>query len=144
MRNPRIALVADCYDRIADRFAEWRERIDADPRREWAAELHSRLPEGVRVLELGCGAGGLETHELARRFRLTGVDVSLALHAFGASDLPGWIGEWLGAPTFFSSYEPSENRQLVQAAGLAIVRDEVVTILEPEGPVQFHWILAER
>ena len=66
----------------------------------------------------------------------------LALNAFGASDLPGWTGEFLGAETFFAGYEPPENTRLVEAAGLTILRDEVVTFTEPEGPVQFHWILA--
>ena len=68
----------------------------------------------------------------------------LALNAFGASDTPGWTGEWLGAETFFSGFEPPENRRLVEAAGLEIVRDEVVEFDEPEGPVSFHWILARR
>ena len=64
--------------------------------------------------------------------------------AFGTTDLEGWTGDFLGAPTFFSSYEPEINSELVRAAGLAIERDEVVTISEPEGPVQFQWILARR
>jgi SAM-dependent methyltransferase len=205
--DPRVEIVAAGYDRIADTFAEWRDRIESDPRHEWAADLASRLPADARVLELGCGAGSDETIELARRFRLTGVDVSgeqirralarvpdaefvqadflelelppgsfdavcsfyvfnhvprellgplleriagwllpggLALHAFGASDLPGWTGDFLGAETFFAGFEPPENRRLVEAAGLTILRDEVVTFTEPEGPVQFHWILARR
>jgi cyclopropane fatty-acyl-phospholipid synthase-like methyltransferase len=62
--------------------------------------------------------------------------------AFGTSDLEGWTGEFLGAPTFFSSYEPRINSELVRQAGLAIERDEVVSISEPEGPVAFQWILA--
>ena len=64
------------------------------------------------------------------------------LSAFGAGDLPEWTGEWLGAPTFFSGFEPAVNSRLVTDAGLTIVRDEVVTITEPEGPVSFQWILA--
>jgi cyclopropane fatty-acyl-phospholipid synthase-like methyltransferase len=159
------------------------------------------------VLELGCGAGVAETQTLAKRFRLTGVDVSaeqirraranapaaellqadilelelpessfdavcsfyvlnhlprehlaplfdriaswlrpggLAMHAFGVADNPGWTGSWLGAKTFFSSYEPAENRRLVESAGLAVLRDEVVEFIEPEGPVRFQRILAQR
>jgi SAM-dependent methyltransferase len=208
MSDPRVQIVADGYDRMADTFAEWRDRIEGDPRAGWFEELTSRLPDGASVLELGCGAGNTaETQELARRFRLTGVDVSgeqirraranvsgaelvqadfleldlpaesldaecsfyvfnhvprerlgpllervagwlrpggLALNAFGASDLPGWTGEFLGAETFFAGYEPPENARLVEAAGLTILRDEVVTFTEPEGPVQFHWILARK
>lgn len=207
MSDPRVEIVQRGYDRIADSFRNWRDEIEGDPRREWAADLASRLPDGAAVLELGCGAGVPDTAELARRFRVTGVDFSaeqlrraresvpgvallhadfleldlpdesfdavcsfyvlnhvprerlgevferitgwlrpggLAMHAFGASDLEAWTGEWLGAETFFSGYEPPDNRRLVEAAGLTIVRDEVVTFVEPEGPVQFHWILAQR
>jgi cyclopropane fatty-acyl-phospholipid synthase-like methyltransferase len=63
---------------------------------------------------------------------------------FGTGDLEAWTGEWLGAPTFFSSYEPEANSRLVREAGFTIVRDEVVTITEPGGPVPFQWILARR
>ena len=207
MSDPRVERVAQGYDRIADRFAEWRDRIQGDPRHEWAEELGSHLQDGARVLELGCGAGSTETKELARRFRLTGVDVSaeqisrarenvpraefvqadllelqlpvgsfdavcsfyvfnhlprehlgalleriatwlphggFALNAFGVSDNPGWRGQWLGTEMHFASFEPLENRRLVEAAGLAILRDEIVTLDEPEGPAQFQWILARR
>jgi cyclopropane fatty-acyl-phospholipid synthase-like methyltransferase len=65
------------------------------------------------------------------------------LAAFGASDLPGWTGEWLGAETFFSGFPPELNSQLVRDAGLTIERDEVVEFVEPEGPVQFQWVLAQ-
>ncbi len=69
----------------------------------------------------------------------------LAMHAFGTSDNPGWTGRWLGAETFFASFEPEVNRRLVEAAGLAILRDEVVSFVEPDhGDVSFQWILAER
>ena len=64
--------------------------------------------------------------------------------AFGTVDIEGWTGDFLGAPTFFSSYEPEVNSDLVRAAGLAIERDEVVAIAEPEGEARFQWILARR
>ena len=64
--------------------------------------------------------------------------------AFGTSDEEGWTGDFLGAATFFSSFAPPVNSQLVRAAGFAIERDEVVSITEPEGPTQFQWILARR
>jgi SAM-dependent methyltransferase len=204
--DPRVQLVADGYDRIGDVFAEWRTRIVDDPRQEWEEELVSRLSEGARLLELGCGGGTPETKRLAERFLLTGVDVSprqveraraaipeadfvcadftelglpsgsfdavasfyvfnhvprelLApllgqihgwlrpggwmLSAFGASDNEGWTGEWLGAPTFFAGFPPEINSRLVREAGFAIERDEVVTFIEPEGPVNFQWMLAQ-
>lgn len=66
------------------------------------------------------------------------------LAAFGTSDLEEWTGEWLDATTFFSSFPPETNTRLVRDAGFLIELDEVVTISEPEGPVQFQWILASR
>jgi SAM-dependent methyltransferase len=66
------------------------------------------------------------------------------LATLGSIDLPGWHGSWLGVPMFFSSFTPDRNRQLIERAGLTLVRDEVVTIAEPDGPVPFHWILAQR
>ena len=74
--DPRTELVGRGYDAIAEQFADWRDRIVGDPRREWEEELVSRLEDGARVLELGCGAGVPDTQRLAARFQVTGVDVS--------------------------------------------------------------------
>ena len=68
----------------------------------------------------------------------------LFLATLGATDLPGWTGEWLGQPTYFAGFAPEENRRLLTAAGLALERDELVTIHEPEGEATFHWVLATR
>ena len=61
---------------MIDTWEAWAAKIEDDPRHEWAADLAARLPDGARVLELGCGGGTIETQELAARFRLTGVDLS--------------------------------------------------------------------
>jgi SAM-dependent methyltransferase len=74
--DPRVQLVADGYDAIVDTWEEWSARIERDPRHVWCDELLTRLPGGARVVELGCGGGRDETQALARRFRLTGVDLS--------------------------------------------------------------------
>jgi len=65
------------------------------------------------------------------------------LTAFGQNDTPGWTGEWLGAPTFFSGYPPATNSRLAAEAGFRIERDEVVEFQEPEGPARFQWVLAQ-
>ena len=65
----------------------------------------------------------------------------LVLTTLGASDLPGCTGDFLGAPTYFSGFAPDENRRLLRGAGFELLRDEVVTISEPEDPATFHWVL---
>lgn len=70
-------IVRDGYERIAGSFDAWRDRIVGDPRDEWRALLESRLADGARVLELGCGSGR-DARRLALRFRVTGVDISPA------------------------------------------------------------------
>jgi len=74
--DTRVSLVEVGYDAIADLFIEWSGQIEGDERARWRQELADRLPDGARVLELGCGAGLADTHLLARRFQVTGVDVS--------------------------------------------------------------------
>jgi SAM-dependent methyltransferase len=65
------------------------------------------------------------------------------LTAFGQSDLEGWTGEWLGAPTFFSSFPPEINSRLVREAGFAIEEDEVVAWDGADDtPECFQWVLA--
>jgi cyclopropane fatty-acyl-phospholipid synthase-like methyltransferase len=207
MTDPRVELVGRGYDVIGERFARWRDKIVGDPRRAWEHELVSRLQDGARVLELGCGAGVPDTQRLAARFEVTGVDVSaeqvrraraavpdakfvqadftaleldpasfdavvsyyafnhvprellaptlgrihgwlieggLLMIALGVSDTEAWTGDWLGAPTFFSSFPPETNTRLVQEAGFDILRDELVTFREPEGDATFQWVLARK
>jgi cyclopropane fatty-acyl-phospholipid synthase-like methyltransferase len=67
----------------------------------------------------------------------------LFLATFGAGDSPDWTGDWLGRPMFFSSHDPATNRALLEAAGFDLLVDEVIPTLEPEGPVPFHWVLAQ-
>jgi len=68
-------IVARGYDAIALRYAEWAGQVDS-PVLEWVRDLDARLPDGADVLELGCGRGVPATRELARRHRVTGVDIS--------------------------------------------------------------------
>jgi SAM-dependent methyltransferase len=73
-RNPK-EIVARGYDAIALRYAEWAGQVES-PAVEWLRDLDARLPDGADVLELGCGRGVPGTRELARRHRVTGVDIS--------------------------------------------------------------------
>jgi cyclopropane fatty-acyl-phospholipid synthase-like methyltransferase len=76
------------------------------------------------------------------RIRSWLVPEGLLLVALGTGDTEGWTGEWLGAPTFFSSFPPETNRRLLDEAGFERLLDEVVTFLEPEGEATFQWVLA--
>ena len=208
MPDPRTQIVADGYDAVGETFSEWRTRFVGDTRREWEDDLVSRLREGARVLELGCGGGSPETRHFAQRFAVTAVDISprqveraraaipeaefvcadftqlelpsgsfdavasfiafnhvprellapllASIHgwlvpggwlltAFGASDNPGWTGEWLGAETYFAGFAPEVNSRLVREAGFTIERDELVSFHEPppdENDATFQWVLA--
>src|SRR4051794_41562372 len=73
-RDPK-EIVARGYDAIALRYAEWAGQI-ASPALGWLRDLDARMRAGADVLELGCGRGVPGTRELARRHRVTGVDIS--------------------------------------------------------------------
>jgi SAM-dependent methyltransferase len=69
------------------------------------------------------------------------------LSTFGASDLPAWRGPWAaigGRESFFSGYDPPVTLRLIADAGLELVRHDLETMQEPEGPVTFLWVLARR
>ena len=73
-RDPK-EIVARGYDAIALRYAEWAGSVKA-PTLEWLRALDAQLPDRSDVLDLGCGRGVPATRELARRHRVTGVDLS--------------------------------------------------------------------
>ena len=68
----------------------------------------------------------------------------LFLTALGTSDTDNWTGDFLGAPNYFSSFPPDVNSRMLREAGFELLRDELVTITEPEGGATFQWILARR
>lgn len=68
----------------------------------------------------------------------------LFLASLGSGGSEDWTGEWLGVPMFFSSHDARTNRALLQQAGFALLVDEVVEMKEPEGPVAFLWVLAQK
>ena len=77
-RDERRRLVADGYDRMADRYGQWAAGIEDDPRDRMIARLVAELPPRARVLDLGCGSGVPSTKVLAERFEVVGVDFSTA------------------------------------------------------------------
>jgi SAM-dependent methyltransferase len=73
--DARSRIVQAAYDRLGPQFGEWSERIEGDPWQRFLDELAARLPDGARVLDLGCGNGAKTAH-LAPRFAIVAVDIS--------------------------------------------------------------------
>jgi cyclopropane fatty-acyl-phospholipid synthase-like methyltransferase len=200
-------IVAEGYDAISDRYFEWASTFHT-PAMRWLDDLLARLDDGSEVLDLGCGRGVPFTQKLARRHRVTGVDISprqvelarslVPEATFVAADatsleqppesldavvslfmlghvpreeqgpllrrIAGWLRpgglllatmatggteevdpDWLGAPMYFASHTPAQNRALVHAAGLELLRHRVIPHHEPgHGDVSFMWLLARK
>jgi SAM-dependent methyltransferase len=68
----------------------------------------------------------------------------LFLATLGSGDDPGWSGQWLDVPMFFSSHDAEANRRLLAAANFELLVDEIIDTPEPAGPVPFLWVLAQR
>ena len=70
-------VVASGYDRIAGRYAAEvaASRTDDTYYRRFLDQCLGLIPEGGRVLDLGCGAG-IVAADIARRARVVGVDIS--------------------------------------------------------------------
>ncbi len=68
--------VAEGYDRIGGQYGELAAKSLTRQRRKYTDVLLDRLSQDAEVLDLGCGAGVPTTRELARSFRVTGVDIS--------------------------------------------------------------------
>jgi predicted TPR repeat methyltransferase len=66
------------------------------------------------------------------------------LASLPSSDNPGWRGDWLGVEMYFAGCDPATNRALAEQAGLEVVRDELETMVEPEGEARWQWLLARR
>ncbi len=75
------AIVRDGWNRISRVYRSDDATSDAlghsfEEYEEWLAPLFELLPLGTRILDLGCGCGVPTDRLLARRFQVTGVDIS--------------------------------------------------------------------
>jgi ubiquinone/menaquinone biosynthesis C-methylase UbiE len=74
------------YNQIADRYLAGRTRDSEDVR--LLDELATRLPNGAKVLDAGCGAGIPISQKLSEKFEVTGVDFSEAQIALAKKNMP--------------------------------------------------------
>lgn len=88
MSDHEKLIVRAGYNEIAERYLTWSERVVNDPRARFTDDLVRRLPEGARVLDLGCGAGIPSTRLLAERFEVLGVDISEAQIELARKNVP--------------------------------------------------------
>ena len=69
----------------------------------------------------------------------------LLVAALGLSDNPaGYEADWLGAPMYWSGFEPHVSEQLIAAAGLTVESATVETADEDGDAVSFLWVSARR
>jgi len=83
----------------------------------------------------------LEVYERIGRWLRPGGHLLVAIED---ADVPGVVHEWLGAPSCFSSYAASEERRLVEVAGLEVLDAEVEAQVEQGMDVPYLWLVARR
>lgn len=81
-------LIAHGYDQVADEYAALESEQAPWPRLARVQEFIAALPDGSRVLDLGCGNGVPATREIAQRHIVTGVDISPEQIARAESNVP--------------------------------------------------------
>ena len=82
------AIVADGYDRIAERYLAWSGARPSPARRRALDLALGAIPTGTDVLELGCGAGQPMTAALVGGRRVTALDISAAQVALARRNVP--------------------------------------------------------
>ena len=68
----------------------------------------------------------------------------LLLISLEAGDFDDVVGEWLGAPMFFSCYDPETMTRMVTEAGFEVLEWAIESQVEQDRDVPFLWILAGK
>ncbi|MEO5617568.1 MAG: methyltransferase domain-containing protein [Candidatus Eisenbacteria bacterium] len=69
-------LVREGYDRASYAYRGDACDLEQSGYGYWLRRFATRVPDGARVLDLGCGCGVPATQEMARRWAVTGLDLS--------------------------------------------------------------------
>jgi SAM-dependent methyltransferase len=116
-------IVADGYDRMAERYLAWSDLRPSPTRLHYLALALSLIPPGSDVLELGCGAGIPMTAALADGRAITGVDISATQLALARRNVPG--AAFIQADMTALAFEPASFDAVVAFYSLTHVpRDE--------------------
>ena len=117
---------------------------DADPRRFHRVELPAAGFDAVVSFYV---LNNLPQPELAPLFRRIAAWLrpgGWLLASLPRSDNPGWRGDWLGGRDVLRGLRLDDEPGVCRAGGLEVVRDELETMVEPEGEVRWQWLLAQR
>ena len=88
-RDSPQAIVADGYDRMAERYLAWSGARPSGPRRQALDLALASIPAGADVLDLGCGSGLPMTAALADGRSVTGIDISATQIGLARRNVPG-------------------------------------------------------
>jgi len=88
-RNQPEKIVALGYDEMASDYGSWALRHERHDRDKYTKLLIERLPDGSKLLELGCGPGDPTTKTLARHYKVTANDISESCLELARKNAPG-------------------------------------------------------
>jgi SAM-dependent methyltransferase len=87
-----------------------------DQYRKWLGPIVESLEPGTRVLDLGCGTGEPASRELAKRFDVTGVDISGAMIRRAREAVPS--GRFIRADMTKVNFPPGSFGAIVSLYGI--------------------------
>jgi SAM-dependent methyltransferase len=134
------------YDRVAEQYLATKDADDPITLAE-LENLTRGLPSGAAVLELGCGASVPATRWLARRFAVTGVDVSARQLELASRHVPA--AEFVKADMTTLDFEPASFDAVVAFHSIIHVPraehpallEEIQRWLRPGGALLATWAL---
>jgi SAM-dependent methyltransferase len=116
-------MVAQGYDRIAEKHHWWAGHTRAEERQRYTTFILEQFPAGASLLELDCGVGLPTTKLLAERFQVTGVDLSARHIEMARQNVPG--ATFLHADMTALSFPPASFDEVVAFYSIIHVpRDE--------------------
>jgi SAM-dependent methyltransferase len=128
MRPDPKQIVADGYDRMAERYLAWSDLRPSETRLRYLAAALELIPPSSAVLELGCGAGIPMTTALAQDRAVTGVDISATQIGLARRNVPS--ATFIQADMTTLAFEPATFDAVVAFYSLTHVpREEHLPLL---------------